>query len=98
MAKRKGFTLIEAIISVVILSIVLIALVRFDITATNNLIKSNDKADEMMIEYQDAMFMKSGELNRIQNMGNLSIVEYGNGLELFKYSGDYFECYRTLEE
>ena len=92
---RKGFTLVEAMVCLLALTVMTIAMVRFGNTISIRIGETSEKCSDYMSEYQDVSNIRaSTEVPTVNHSDYLTLVEQSGGLELWKYSGKYLEIYK----
>lgn len=75
---KKGFTVIEAIISLVLFTMVMIPLGSFTLTAIKNTVKSSEKEKAMDVAQSMVEQIKSVDSSNIDNLDDKSVLNLGN--------------------
>lgn len=92
--RRRGFTLVEAIISLLMITVITIALCRFGNTLSAGFAKTAKKSQEFMQEYQDVISMRANDKIPVLNNNCIIQVEHRGVMEIVKYNGKYIVFYK----
>ena len=99
-SNHKGFTLIEVLVVLAILSIVILSLTRFYTGMNERISASEGTTISFMTEYRDALAIRTAttnsELSYIENADNLTLVESGTDFNLYHYNGEYIDIYKVI--
>ena len=97
--KRKGFTLLEAMICVMALSVFTVVMCRFGNTLSAGMKKTSDKTDVIVSEYEDVAKIRESSLkpDLINHPEYFKGDSSGNGIELWCYKGEYFVFYKAYK-
>lgn len=95
--KRKGFTLVEAMICVLALSVFVVVMCRFGNTISMNMKNTSERSEVVISEYEDVAKIRESETPPIVTNHPEYFKKYsdGNGVELWEYKGEYFVFYKA---
>ncbi|AKL96219.1 type II secretory pathway, pseudopilin PulG [Clostridium aceticum] len=105
--KKSGFTLIECVVSIVIISIISVVMFKFSTNFSERMHDMSVRSEAIKIEYQDVLKVRTSYSNEspnvIKDKLNFSSKFYivpemtTAEREVWKYEGQYMETYKMFE-